>query len=123
VKNSFKSTINNKSASFLSNVEKMKELVSELDSYLSVSKIQGNEQSLKKAKQRGKSLANERLNKLLDKNTPFLELMSLAGLKHENGFGPGGTTICGIGLVKNKLCVINSNIGTKKGGTVTMQLV
>ena len=118
MKNSFKSSINNKSASFLSNMEKMKELVSELDSYLSVSKIQGNEQSLKKAKQRGKSLANERLNKLLDKNTPFLELMSLAGLKHENGFGPGGTTICGIGFVKNKLCVINSNIGTKKGGTV-----
>ncbi len=118
MKNSFKSSINNKSASFLSNMEKMKELVSELDSYLSISKIQGNEQSLKKAKQRGKSLANERLNKLLDKNTPFLELMSLAGLKHENGFGPGGTTICGIGLVKNKLCLINSNIGTKKGGTV-----
>ena len=29
--------------------------------------------------------------------------MSLAGLKHENGFGPGGTTIAGIGLVKKKI--------------------
>ena len=44
--------------------------------------------------------------------------MSLAGLRHENGFGPGGTTIAGIGLVKKKLCIINANIGTKKGGVV-----
>ena len=44
--------------------------------------------------------------------------MSLAGLRHENAFGPGGTTISGIGLVKKKLCIINANIGTKKGGVV-----
>ena len=44
--------------------------------------------------------------------------MPLAGLNHENGFGPGGTTICGIGFVSRKLCIINANIGTKKGGVV-----
>ena len=44
--------------------------------------------------------------------------MPLAGMKHENGFGPGGTTSCILGFVSNKLCLINSNIGTKKGGAV-----
>ena len=77
-----------------------------------------NDIALKRAKDRGKSLTRDKIHKLLDKDSPFLELMPLAGLKHENGFGPGGTTIAGIGLVNNKLCIINANIGTKKGGVV-----
>ena len=114
----FKSTINNRSASFRTNKEAMKELVKDLNDHLKISHLQGNEIALKRAKERGKSLTRDKINKLLDKNSPFLELMPLAGLKHENGFGPGGTTITGIGLVKNKLCIINANIGTKKGGVV-----
>ena len=114
----FKSTINNKSASFRNNKEAMKSLVSELNEHLKISHLQGNEIALKRAKERGKSLTRDKIAKLLDKDSPFLELMPLAGLKHENGFGPGGTTIAGIGLVKNKLCIINANIGTKKGGVV-----
>ena len=114
----FKSTINNKSASFRNNKEAMKSLISELNEYLKISHLQGNEIALKRAKERGKSLTRDKIAKLLDKDSPFLELMPLAGLKHENGFGPGGTTIAGIGLVKNKLCIINANIGTKKGGVV-----
>ena len=114
----FKSTINNKSASFRANKEAMLGLVNILNDHIKVAHQQGNEIAIKKAKERGKSLTRDKINKLLDKNSPFLELMSLAGLKHENGFGPGGTTIAGIGFVKNKLCIINANIGTKKGGVV-----
>ena len=109
----FKSSINNKSASFKTNKRAMTELVKELNSYLKLSKIQGSEFALKKAKQNGKSLSRDKITKLLDKDSPFIELMSLAGLRHENGFGPGGTTISGIGLVKKKLCIINANIGKK----------
>ena len=47
-----------------------------------------------------------------------MELMPLAGLKHEGGFGPGGTTVAGIGYVSNKPSIINFFIGTKKGGAV-----
>ena len=53
----FKSSINNKSASFKTNKRAMIELVKELNSYLKLSKIQGSEFALKKAKQNGKSLA------------------------------------------------------------------
>ena len=114
----FKSTINEKSASFNHNKDAMLKLIEILESNLELSKVQGTESSLKKAKQRGKSLARERIKKILDKGSDFMELMPLAGLKHENGFGPGGTTVCGIGYVENKLCIINSNIGSKKGGVV-----
>ena len=99
----FKSTINNKSASFKTNKRAMNELVKELNSYLKLSKIQGSEFALKKAEQNGKSLSRVKITKLIDKDSPFIELMSLAGLRHENGFGPGGTTIAGIGLVKKKI--------------------
>ena len=114
----FKSTINEKSASFKTNKDAMLKLIEKLEYNLSLSKILGNKVSLEKAKDRGKSLANERIKKILDKDSEFLELMPLAGLKHENGFGPGGTTISGIGYVSKKPCIINSNIGTKKGGAV-----
>ena len=44
--------------------------------------------------------------------------MPLAGLQHENGFGPGGTTVAGIGYVNGRLCIVNSNLSTRKAGTV-----
>ncbi len=114
----FKSTINEKSASFKLNKDGMLNLIKKLESNLELSKVQGNDSALKKAKERGKSLARERISKIIDKNSDFMELMPLAGLKHEGGFGPGGTTVAGIGYVSNKPCIINSNIGTKKGGAV-----
>ena len=115
---SFKSSINNRSASFKSNKKAMLQLVDELNNHLNKTKILGSEIALERAKKRGKSLANEKIKKLIDPDSPFIELMPLAGLNHENGFGPGGTTICGIGFVSRKLCIINANIGTKKGGVV-----
>jgi len=114
----FKSTINNRSASFKNNKKAMLKLVKKLNGFLKLSKSAGSPGALIKAKQRGKSLSSEKLNLILDKDSPYLELMPLAGMKHENGFGPGGTTSCILGFVSNKLCLINSNIGTKKGGAV-----
>jgi len=114
----FKSTINNRSASFKNNKKAMLKLVKKLNGFLKLSKSAGSPGALIKAKQRGKSLSSEKLNLILDKDSPYLDLMPLAGMKHENGFGPGGTTSCVLGFVSNKLCLINSNIGTKKGGAV-----
>ena len=114
----FKSSINNRSASFKSNKKAMLNLIDELNNYLNKTKILGSEIALDRARKRGKSLVNEKIKKLIDPESPFVELMPLAGLNHENGFGPGGTAICGIGFVSRKLCIINANIGTKKGGVV-----
>ena len=62
----FKSTINEKSASFKTNKDAMLKLIEKLEYNLSLSKILGNKVSLEKAKDRGKSLANERIKKILD---------------------------------------------------------
>ena len=90
----FKSSINNRSASFKSNKKAMLNHIDELNNYLNRTKILGSEVALDRARKRGKSLANEKIKKLIDPESPFIELMPLAGLNHENGFGPGGTTIC-----------------------------
>lgn len=114
----FKSSINTKSASYKENYAQMEKLVQTLEGYLEKSKHQGSEASIARARKRGKFLARERIALLLDKNSPFMELMPLAGLNHQGGFGPGGTTVAGIGFVNKRLCLINANLGTRKGGAV-----
>ena len=63
-------------------------------------------------------MARERIELLLDKDSPFMELLPLAGLQSKGSFGAGGTNVAGIGLVAGKLCLINSNVGTRKGGSI-----
>ena len=56
----FKSSINNRSASFKSNKKAMLNLIDELNNYLNKTKILGSEIALDRAKKRGKSLVNEK---------------------------------------------------------------
>lgn len=113
-----KSKINTNSKQFKENYEAMLALVSELDLRLVEAKDQGKPARIERARKNNQFLASERLELLLDRDSPFLELMPLAGLGLENGFGPNGTTITGMGFISNRLCMITSNIGTKKGGTM-----
>ena len=112
------SKINPASASFQENKKAMLELVEKLEKHLGEGRFQGKEKSIDRARSRGKFLARERIELLLDRDSPFLELLPLAGMKTKGGFGAGGTTVSGIGLVHGKLCMINSNVGTRKGGSV-----
>ena len=92
--------------------------VEELEKHLDASRFQGKEKHIERARKRGKMLARERIELLLDQDSPFLELLPLAGLQHKGGFGAGGTNVAGIGLVSGKLCLISSNVGTRKGGSI-----
>ena len=96
---SFRSKINPKSDRFLRNKEEMQVLIDELHAHLTVAKTEGSKPSIDRARKRKKFLARERIQLLLDKNSPFIELMPLVGLLHEGGFGPGGTTVAGIGYI------------------------
>lgn len=111
------SSIQNESKSFQYNYKKMLELVNQLNVQLKESLDQGNEKHINKAKEKGKFTARERIEILLDQDSPFLELLPLAG-KGMDGFGAGGTVVCGIGSVSGKICMISANIGTKKGGAI-----
>jgi len=112
------STINKNSKTFQANYEGMTDLLKQLEAYKVESRFQGTDARIERARKNDQLLASERIQLVLDKDSPFLELMPLAGLGVDNGFGANGTTIIGIGLVGGKLCMINSNIGTKKGGTM-----
>ncbi|MDX1667051.1 MAG: carboxyl transferase domain-containing protein, partial [Saprospiraceae bacterium] len=105
------------SPSFRDNYEFMQQLLRELEEKMEESRFQGADRHIAKARRRDKLLARERIELLLDRDSPFLELLPLAGLGG-SGFGTGGTTVGGIGLVEHRLCMIIANVGTHKGGAV-----
>ena len=112
-----KTRINKNAPDFKANYEGMQALLKDLDDKLEKSRFQGKEKHIEKAHKLGKMLARERIEVLLDEDSPFMELLPLAGLGGK-GFGPGGTTVGGIGIVSGKICMIVSNVGTNKGGSI-----
>ena len=105
------------SRQFKANQEAMTALTDLLQEKMQESRFQGKDRHLAKAQKAGKMLARERVELLLDPDSPFLELLPLAGLGGK-GFGTGGTTVGGIGLVSGRLCMVVANVGTNKGGAV-----
>lgn len=110
------SKISKNSKSFLENYSANLSLIEELEKYQEESKNQGEEKHIQRAKESGKLLARERIELLIDQDSPFLEVLPLVGLGSD-GLGVGGTAVCGLGFVSNKLCMITANVGTKRGGT------
>lgn len=113
----YKSKINRQSESYQSNYALMQQKIKELDGKMQEALFQGEEKYLARTKKAGKMLARERIEMLLDVDSPFMELLPLAGWGMD-GFGAGGTIVTGIGFVSGRLCMLNSNIGTIKGGAI-----
>ncbi|WP_285486864.1 acyl-CoA carboxylase subunit beta [Amycolatopsis taiwanensis] len=74
----------------------------------------GGEKYVERHRRRGKLLARERIELLLDPDTPFLELSPLAAWG--TGYHVGGSLITGIGVVEGVECLIVANDPTVKGG-------
>src|SRR5262245_65467594 len=66
---------------------------------------------------RGKMLPRERVARLLDPGSPFLEIGQLAAWGMYGGDVHSASIICGIGRVSGRECVIVANDATIKGGT------
>lgn len=113
-----KSKINPNSGSYKENYAKMAAKIEELKKQLQKSQYQGQEKHIERSKAKGKLTARERIEMLLDIDSPFLELLPMAGLGVQGGFGPGGTMVAGIGFVSGKMCMVNANVGTNKGGAI-----
>ncbi len=77
----------------------------------------GSERARKKHLDRGKLLVRDRIELLLDKNTPFLELSSLAATDMYKNDAPCAGLITGIGRVSGREVMIVANDATVKGGT------
>ena len=77
----------------------------------------GGEQAVERHHGRGKLLARERIDRLLDPGTAFLELNALAAWEVYDGQAPGAGLVTGIGVVEGRECVIVANDATVKGGS------
>jgi len=95
----------------------MRQLVADLGQKLAQIAEGGGAAARAKHTARGKLLPRERVEMLLDPDTPFLEIGALAALDLYDNAAPGAGIICGIGRVAGVECVIVCNDATVKGGT------
>ncbi len=105
------------SSDFARNVEAMKTLVHELCDKLASVVGGGGETARARHTSRGKMLARDRVDLLLDPGTAFLELSPLAANGMYGGDVHSASIITGVGRVSGRECVIVANDATIKGGT------
>ena len=113
----WKTRIDPQSPEFRENREGMLALIGEIEAQLEVARSGGGERSVLRHKERGKLLVRERVELLLDRDSPFLELSPLAGWGTD--FAVGGGFVTGIGVVSGVECVIAANDPTVMGGAIT----
>ena len=77
----------------------------------------GGEKNVAKHKERGKMLARERIDALVDEGSPFLEFSTFAAFDMYDGGAPAAGVVTGIGRIHGRECVIVANDATVKGGT------
>jgi acetyl-CoA carboxylase carboxyltransferase component len=77
----------------------------------------GGEKAREKHRSRGKLTARERVDRLLDPDSAFLELSALAAWEVYDGQAPAAGIVTGIGVIEGRECVIVANDATVKGGT------
>ena len=116
------SGLNAKSAAFAANAARMAERLADVRR-LEQQVVAESASKRDKFEKRGQLLPRERVARLLDRGSGFLELSALAGLGMHDDDGrksvQGGGSIVGIGLVAGKRAVISASDSALKGGTVS----
>ena len=105
------------SEEFQNNKESFLKVLNEYKEILRKNTAGGSEKSVSRHKSRGKLLARERINLLIDPETPFLELSPLAAYGQYNDEFPSAGIVTGVGVIHGKETVIIANDATVKGGT------
>jgi 3-methylcrotonyl-CoA carboxylase beta subunit/propionyl-CoA carboxylase len=105
------------SAEFLANRERMTALVAEYRSRLAAIRQGGGAKYLQRHREQGKLPVRERLEKLLDAGSPFLELSALAAWGMYDDEAPAAGLVTGIGRVSGHDVMVVANDATVKGGT------
>jgi acetyl-CoA carboxylase carboxyltransferase component len=102
---------------FRQNLAHMGGLEAELSRALAVVKEGGGEEAVRRHRSQGKLLARERIDRLLDEGSPFLEIGALAAWNLYEGAAPSAGIVTGIGRVRGREVMIVANDATVKGGT------
>ncbi|MBU6191498.1 MAG: methylcrotonoyl-CoA carboxylase, partial [Betaproteobacteria bacterium] len=111
------SRIDRRNAAFAANAQWLRALCAELRETVAQVAQGGGETARARHLARGKLLPRERVERLIDPGTPFLELSPLAAWGMYDGDAPCAGLITGLGRVSGVDCVIVCNDATVKGGT------
>src|SRR5438445_7341488 len=104
-------------ATFTSNRSRMEQLVAELHERLSRAREGGGAKYLDRHREQGKLPARDRIARLLDRGSPFLELSPLAAFGMYDDEAPAAGLLTGVGRISGREVMIVANDATVKGGT------
>jgi acetyl-CoA carboxylase carboxyltransferase component len=110
------SDVDASSPEYLGNYEVQSAAVAALDEQLALVAAGGGERYVKRHHERGKLLARERVELLLDRDAPFMELSALAAWGTR--FNVGAAIVTGVGVVSGIECMIIAHDPTVRGGTM-----
>src|SRR5687767_13423565 len=102
---------------FSARAQRMEALVAELRERTAAVARGGGERAVERHRSRGKLTARERIDRLVDPGSAFLELNALAAWELYDGAAPSAGIVTGIGVVEGQECVVVANDATVKGGS------
>ncbi len=110
------SSVDRRSPDFAANREAMLARLAEIEALVAEARMGGGERYVERHRARGKLLARERIELLVDRDSPFLELSPLAA----NGtqFTVGASVVTGVGVINGVECVLIAHDATVRGGTM-----
>ncbi|MCB9643866.1 MAG: methylcrotonoyl-CoA carboxylase [Myxococcales bacterium] len=113
----FQSLIKKDNSTYKENEAHNLGLVEELQQRMGLIRQGGGEKYRKQHEKRNKLFVRDRIERLIDPGSPFLELSPLAAWELYDGEAPGAGIVTGIGTVHGQPCMIVANDATVKGGT------
>lgn len=111
------SQVDPKSPEYKENYDSLKSQVDLLKGRLNQVKEGGGEEAVARHRKRGKFLARERIDQLIDSDSPFLEFSTLAAWEMYGDPPPGAGIVTGVGRVHGREVLVIANDATVKGGT------
>jgi acetyl-CoA carboxylase carboxyltransferase component len=112
------SNIDTASQEFQDNARRMEDLVARLRDELEKARTERSDKARKRNEELGKLTVQERLDLLLDRNTPWLEIAPLAARGMYDGGVHGAGSRAGIGVVQGREVLVSANDPMIKGGTI-----
>src|SRR2546426_228763 len=111
------SHVNPADSIFKTNRDRMQQLVAELRDRLTRVRQGGGPKYIQRHREQGKLPVRERIDRLIDPGSPFLELSPLAAIDMYDDEAPAAGLITGIGRVSGRETLLVANDATVKGGT------
>ena len=112
-----KSQISTKSEQFVANKKALESQIADIKGAMDLARAGGGERSRERHLSRGKLLPRDRVTKLLDPGSPFLEIGATAAHGLYDGAAPCAGVIAGVGRVAGQEVMVVCNDATVKGGT------